>query len=55
MTGLEEQTALRRSYDLCLVLKYLLCHDFMDDELYLKAEQLADAIHHYIVPEEGKS
>ncbi len=52
MTGLEEQKALREAYNLCLVLKYLLCHNFMDDELYLKAEQLADAIHHYIVSEE---
>lgn len=52
MTPMEEQKALKIAYDHCLVLKYLLCPDFMDDELYLKAEQLADAIHHYIVKED---
>jgi len=47
-----EQELLRKAYDKCLSLKHLLSRESLDDELYFKAEQLADAIHHYIVPEE---
>ena len=47
-----QQMVLREAYDRCLVLKRLLaCLSLSDSrtELYTKAEQLADAVHHYIV------
>lgn len=49
MTTVDEQKVLREAYSRCLVLKELLHHQTLGDSLATKAEQLADAIHHYIV------
>jgi hypothetical protein len=48
-----EQQILRKAYDQCLSLKRLLqAGTKVPDEVVTKAEELADAIYHYIVPKE---
>ena len=53
MTVPNEQQVLREAYDRCLwVKRWLQASPTIPDGLIRKTEELADAIHHYIVPKE---